>query len=66
MVPILRSETYLGVKRLFHFDIQRKPISDESDKALLKSISNLHQVMRSNHYEGNSDLESTLAVIYSM
>ena len=63
VIPKLRNKAYLSAKALLHLAIQRKCIGDESDKAVFKSISSRHPIMGSKHYEGDSDLESTLCII---
>ena len=63
VIPKLRNKAYLSAKALLHLAIQRKCIGDESDKAMFKSISNRHPIMGYKHYEGDSDLESTLGII---
>ena len=50
-------------KALLHLTIQCKCIGDESDKAVFKSISRQHCIMGSKHYEGDSDLGSTLGIV---
>ena len=61
--PKLRDQAYLGAKALLHLAIQRKCVGNESDKAMLECISHRHPTMGSEHYEGDSDLESTLGII---
>ena len=63
VVPKLSDKAYLGAKAFLHLAIQRKYFDDESDMAIFKYISNKHINMGSYHYEGNSDLESTLGMI---
>ena len=63
VIPKLRNEAYFSAKALLHVVIQRKCICGESDEAAFKSISTLHATMGSKHYEGDSDLESTLGII---
>ena len=63
VVPKLRNRAYLSAKALLHLTIQRKCIGNESDRAMLESISNQHPTMGSKNYEGDSDLESTLGII---
>lgn len=63
VIPKLRNKAYLSAKALFHLAIQRKCISDGPDEAIFKSILNRHLIMGSKHYEGDSDLESTLGFI---
>ncbi|KAF9649519.1 hypothetical protein BDM02DRAFT_3128351 [Thelephora ganbajun] len=63
VIPKLKNKAYLGAKALLHLTIQRKCISDESDMAVFKSISNRHPIMGSKQHEGDSDLESTLGII---
>jgi len=62
VIPKLRNKAYFSAKALLHLAIQRKCIGHESDKAVFKAISNRHPVM-GRHYEGNSDVESTLGII---
>ena len=63
VIPKLKNKAYLSAKALLHPAIQRKCISDEPDKAVFRSISNRHPIMGSEHYEGESDLESTLGIV---
>ena len=63
VIPKLRNEAYLGAKALLHLIIQRRCIGDGSDEPRFKSISDRHQIMGSEHYEGDSDLQSTLSII---
>ena len=63
VIPKLRNQAYLGARALIHLVIQRRCFGDGSDQAVLESISARHQIMGSAHYEGDSDLESTLSVI---
>ena len=63
VIPKLKNKAYLSAKALLHLAIQRKCIGDESDKAVFRSISNRHPIMGSKHYEGESDLESTLGIV---
>ena len=63
VIPKLRNEAYLAAKALLHLVVQRKSIGDGSDEALFRSISDRHQTMGTEHYEGDSDLESTLSII---
>ena len=63
VIPKLRNEAYFGARALLHLTIQRKCIGDGSDRALFRSISDRHQLMGSGHYEGDSDLESTLTIL---
>jgi len=61
VISKLRNKAYLSAKAL-HLAIQHKCIGHESDKTVFKSISNRHPV-KGRHYEGDSDLESTLGII---
>jgi len=63
VIPKLKNKAYLSAKALLHLAIQRKCIGHESDKAVFTSISRRHPIMGSKHYEGESDLESTLGII---
>ena len=63
VIPKLKNKAYLSAKALLHLAFQRKCIGDESDKAVFRSISNQHPIMGSKHYEGESDLESTLGIV---
>lgn len=63
VISKLRNEAYLGAKALLHLAIQRQCFCDGSDEDLFKSISDRHQIMGSEHHEGDSDLESTLNII---
>ena len=63
VIPKLRNKAYLSAKALLHLAIQRKCIGDEPDRAAFESISRRHSIMNSKHYEGDSDLESTLGII---
>ena len=63
VIPKLRNEAYFGAKALLHLAIQRKSIGGGSDEASLNSISRRHRIMGSEHYEGDSDLGSTLNII---
>lgn len=56
--PAFRDMAYLSAKALLNIGIQRKCIGDESDKAVLESISSRHRIVGSNHYKDDSDLES--------
>ena len=56
------NKAYLSAKALLHLAIQRKCIGHESNKSVFKGISDRHPVMGT-HYEGDSDLESTLGII---
>jgi len=66
VIPKLRDKAYLSSKTLFHLTIQRKCIGDESNRAVFKSISSRHSIMGSKHYEGDSDLETTLGIVDSI
>ena len=63
VVPKLREKAYHSAKALLHLAIQRKYIGNDSDKAVFKSISNRRLIMGSEHYEEDSELESTLGII---
>lgn len=63
VIPRLRNEAYFCAKALLHLIIQRQCIGDGSDQALFNSISNRHQIIGSDNFEGDSDLESTLNII---
>ncbi|KAF9782346.1 hypothetical protein BJ322DRAFT_215753 [Thelephora terrestris] len=63
VIPSLRNKAYLSAKALLHLVIQRKCIGNQSDEALFNSISTRHSTIGSHHYEGDSDLESTLGFI---
>ena len=62
VIPKLRDQASLSAKALLHLEIQRKYASNESDRPMLESISNRCPTMGSEHYEGDSDLESTLGI----
>jgi len=61
--PAFRDMTYLSAKALLHMTIQRKCIGGEPKNDMFESVSSRHQLVGSNHYEGDSDLESTLGII---
>ena len=63
VISRLRNKAYLSAKALLHLAIQRKCIGDRSDEAVFTSISSQHVTLGSKHYEGDSDLESTLGII---
>ena len=63
VLPRFRDKAYLSAKALLHLAIQRKCIGNDSDRAVFRSILNRHQTMGSEHYDGESDLESTLGII---
>ena len=63
VIPNLREKAYLSARAFLHLAIQRKCIGDAADEAVFNSISNRHQIVGSGHYEGDSDLESTLGII---
>ena len=63
VIPKFRNQAYLGAKALLHLVIQRQCFGDTSDQILFESISNRHQIIGSEDYKGDSDLESTLGVI---
>ena len=63
VIPKYRNKAYLSAKALLHLAIQRKCIGYDSDRAMFESISRRGLIMGSNHYEGDSDLESTLGII---
>ena len=58
-----RDITYLSAKAFLHLVIQRKCLSNETDEAIFKSISDKHSIAWSGHYDGDSDLEATLGII---
>jgi len=62
VIPKLRNKAYLGAKALLHLTIQRKCIGNENGDAFVP-ISNKHKRMYSKHYDGDSDLTSTLGII---
>jgi hypothetical protein len=62
VIPKLRNKAYLSAKALLHLAIQRKCIGDESDKPS-SSPSRPAPNHGIQHYEGDSDLESTLGII---
>ena len=62
VIPKFKEKAYLSAKALVHLAIQRKCFGNDSDKAALEAISNRHLIMGSEHYEGKSDLESTLGI----
>ena len=61
--PGFRNMAYLSAKALVHMVIQRKCIGDGPEKTVLETISRRHRLMGPKHYEGDSDLESTIGVI---
>ena len=61
--PTFREKAYLSAKALIYMGIQRKCISNESEKPVFESIMNRHQTVGFKHYEGDSDLESALCII---
>ena len=63
VISKLRNEAYFAAKALLHLAIQRQCIGDGSDEALFMSISDRHQILGAEHYEGDSDLESTLSIL---
>ena len=63
VIPKLRNKAYLSAKALLRLVIQRKCIGDELDRAAFESICRQHSIMNCKHYEGHSDLESTLGII---
>ena len=63
VIPKLKTKAYLSAKALLHLAIQRKCIGHESDDSMFESISRRTLVIGSKHYEGDSDLESTLGLI---
>ena len=63
VIPKFKEKAYLSAKALVHLAIQRKCIGNDSDKAVFESISNRLLLMGSEHYEKQSDLESTLGIV---
>ena len=63
VIPKFRNEAYFAAKALVHLAIQRQCFDSRSDQALIKSISDRHQVMGAEHPGGDSDLESTLTIV---
>ena len=63
VIPELRNKAYLSAKALLHLVIQRKCMGNESDRAALVFILSRYRAMGSVHYDGDSDLESTLGII---
>ena len=63
VIPTLRNEAYFGSRALLHLAIQRQCIGRQSDMTAFHSISRRHQKMGHSYYGGDSDLESTLAII---
>ena len=63
VIPKVRNQAYLGAKALLHLAIQRQCFGDGSDDPAFRSISNRHQILGSEHYEQDSDLESTLSIV---
>ncbi|KAF9782345.1 hypothetical protein BJ322DRAFT_215262 [Thelephora terrestris] len=63
VIPRFRNKAYLSARAFLHLVIQRKCIGDESDEAMFNYISERHSNIGSHHYEGDSDLESTLGII---
>ena len=61
--PGLRDRAYLNAKALIHVGIQRRCADDVSEDTAFHSIKDRHQVMGFGHYEGDSDLESTLGIL---
>ena len=61
--PKLKNKAYFSAKALLHLAIQRKHINVPSDGDVFKSISDQYQIMGSERYEGDADLESTLGII---
>ena len=59
----LKTKAYVSARALLHVAIQRKCIDNGSDKDAFKAISDRYQIMGSGHYQGDSDLESTLGII---
>ena len=61
VIPKSRNKAYFSAKALVHLAIQRKCMGDESDTAMFDPTSRPRlQNIGSTHYEGDSDLESTL------
>ena len=59
-----RNKGYLSAKALLHLGIQRKCMGNGSDMVVLGDISHWHQKnIRSGYFEGDPDLDSTLAMI---
>ena len=58
-----RDRAYLSAKAVLHMLIQRRCLGDITDVAIFDSIAARHPRMGYRHYEGNSDLESTLSII---
>jgi len=63
ITPELRNKAYVSAMAFLHVAIQRGCVSNGSDAAIIKSISDKHLIMGSKHYEGDSDLEATLGII---
>ena len=63
LIPKFREKAYSSAKALVHIATQRRFMGAESDQETIDSISNLHQTIGSKHYEGDSDLESTLGMV---
>ena len=63
LIPASRDKAYLNARALLHMGIQHKCIGDGSENTVFESISVRHQIMASKHYEGDSDLGSTLGII---
>lgn len=63
VIPRFRDRAYFSARAFLHLAIQRKCIGHESDRPVLESISNRRLVVRTKHYDGDSDLESTLGTI---
>ena len=62
VIPKHRDKAYFGARALLHLVIQRKCIGNKSDNAVANIILSRDWTIGSNHYEGDSDLESTLGI----
>lgn len=58
-----RDRAYLSAKAVLHIIIQRRCLGEDEDTTIFDSIAARHPRMGSRHYEGDSDLESTLGII---
>jgi hypothetical protein len=63
VIAKFRDKAYLTAKALLHLTIQRKYIGDKCDVAVFNSISGRRLLMGPKHYDGDSDLTSTLGII---
>ena len=61
--PGLRDRAYLSAKALVHVGIRHRCTGDTSGNIELNSIKARHQVVGFGHYEGDSDLQSTLGIM---